>query len=58
MITILITLVICGVCLWLLETYVPLDPAIKTVIRVVVVLFLIIFLLNMFGIVHIPMNLK
>ncbi len=58
MITIIITLVILGVCLWLLEAYVPMDPAIKTIIRVVVVLFLIIFLLNAFGIVNIPLNVK
>jgi hypothetical protein len=50
LISILIVLVIVGVCLYLLETYVPLSPPIKTVIRVVVVLVLILWLLRAFGI--------
>jgi len=58
MITILITLVVVGVCLYLIETYVPMSEPIRTIIRIVVVLFLIIFLLNAFGIVNIPLNVK
>lgn len=49
MIEILITLVIIGVVLWLIETYIPLSDPIKMIIRVLVVLFLAIWLLNMFG---------
>ena len=51
MISLLILLVIVGVCLYLVETYIPLSPPIKTVIRVVVVLILVIYLLQIFGIV-------
>lgn len=58
MISIIITLVILGVCLWLLERFVPMDEAVRTIIRVVVVLFLIVFLLNAFGIVNIPLNVR
>lgn len=58
MITIILTLVIVGVCLYLLEAYVPMSPPIKTVIRVVVVLCLILFLLNAFGIFSSPIGLK
>lgn len=54
MIELLIVLVICGVCLYLVENYVPMSPPIKTVIRVVVVLFLIVFLLRAFGVVDPP----
>jgi hypothetical protein len=50
MITVLIVLVIVGVCLYLLETYIPMSDPIKTVIRVLVVLFLILWLLQVFGI--------
>jgi len=50
MIELLLILAIAGVCLYLVEAYVPMDPAIKTVIRVVVVLCLILFLLRAFGI--------
>ena len=50
MITLLITLVIIGVALYLVETYIPMSPPIKTVLRVVVVLLLVLFLLRAFGI--------
>ena len=50
MIELLIGLVLVGVVLYLVETFIPMDPAIKVVIRVVVVLLLIVFLLRAFGI--------
>lgn len=56
MITALIVLVIAGVCLYLLETYVPMADPIRVVIRVVVVLFLILYLLKLFGIVDVPIR--
>ena len=52
MIGILITLVIVGVCLYLVNQYIPLAPPIRLVINVIVVLFLIIMLLNFAGIIH------
>jgi hypothetical protein len=56
MITALIVLVIAGVCLYLLETYVPMSDPIRVVIRVVVVLFLILYLLKIFNIVDVPIR--
>lgn len=58
MIELLVLLVIVGVVLYLLETYVPMDPAIKTVIRVIVVLVLCLWLLRAFGVVDIPLRLR
>lgn len=55
MIGLLIVLAIVGVCLYLIDTYVPMDQAIKTVIRVVVVLCLVLYLLQAFRIVDIPL---
>lgn len=49
MINLLVVLIIVGVCLYLIENFVPLSPPIKTVIRVVVVLFLVLFILRAFG---------
>ena len=49
MITILITLVILGVCLYLVEL-IPMDGTIKQIIRVVAVLFVVLYLLQAFGI--------
>lgn len=48
----IILLVVAGVCLYLVETYIPLAAPIRVVIRVVVVLCLVVFLLNTFGLVH------
>lgn len=50
MIQVIVVLVIVGVCLWLLNTYVPMAAPIKTIINVLVVLFLILWLLSAFGI--------
>ena len=54
MIALLVTLVIVGVCLFLVEQYIPLSPPIKTVIRVIVVLCLVLYLLKVFGVADIP----
>ncbi len=48
--TILITLVVAGVILWLINTYIPMDRKIKNILNVVVVIILIVWLLRVFGI--------
>ena len=50
LIGLVIVLVIVGLCLYLIETYIPMDPVIKTVIRVIIVLVVVIWLLQTFGI--------
>ncbi len=47
---IVVLLIIVGVCLWLINTYIPMAPPIKTVINVVVILLLCLWLLRTFGI--------
>lgn len=54
MIQLVIMLVIIGVALYLLEAYVPMDPTIKVVIRAVVAICVVLWLLNAFGVVDIP----
>lgn len=49
LIGVLIVLVILGVALYLVETYIPMSPPIKTLIRVVVVLFIVLWLLQLTG---------
>jgi len=44
-----VVLVVVGVILWLVNTYIPMSSAIKTILNVVVVIALIIFALNTFG---------
>ena len=55
--SIIVVLVVIGLVLYLIENYVPMSQPIKTVLRVVVVLVLCLWLLNAFGIVHIPLRL-
>lgn len=47
----IVVLVVVGVCLFLIEQYIPMSPPIKTVIRVVVVLVLCLYLLQAFGLI-------
>lgn len=51
LITLVVVLIIIGVALYMVETYIPLSPPIKLVIRVIVVLVLVLWLLQAFGIV-------
>jgi len=50
MIAILLLIVILGVCLWLIETYVPMSPPLKVLLRVVIVIIICLYLLRAFGI--------
>jgi hypothetical protein len=55
--TILVVLVILGLCLYLVERFIPMAEPIKLVIRVVVVLLLIVWLLSLIGVVS-PIHLR
>jgi hypothetical protein len=50
MIGLLIILVILGLALYLIETYIPLSPPIRLVIRIVIVIFSILIILRAFGV--------
>lgn len=50
LISILVALVVAGVVLWLINTYIPMDGKIKTILNVVVVIVVILWLLSAFGI--------
>jgi hypothetical protein len=54
MITLIILLVIIGLIVYLAETYIPMSPPFRIVLRVVVVLLLILWLLQVFGIYDFP----
>ncbi len=49
LISILIFLIVVGVILWLVNTYIPMDSKIKTLLNIVVVIFVILYLLKAFG---------
>jgi hypothetical protein len=50
LISVLITLVIVGVLLWLINTYIPMDGKIKKILNIVVVIIVVLWLLSAFGI--------
>lgn len=51
MVSLIIGLLIVGVVLWLVNTYVPLDPKIRTIINVVVGILVVLWVLRAFGLV-------
>jgi len=50
MISLVLTLIVVGVLLWLVNTYVPMDAKIKKILNVVVVICVVVWLLYAFGI--------
>jgi undecaprenyl pyrophosphate phosphatase UppP len=46
---VLIVLIVVGVLLWLVNTYIPMDRKIKNILNAVVVIGLVIWLLQAFG---------
>ena len=59
LIGLLILLVVCGFCCWLVLTYIPMPQPFKAVIVAVVVLVLVVFLLQQFGLLSgAPMRLR
>jgi len=49
LLTILIIIIVAGVLLWLVNSYIPMDRKIKSILNIVVVIVLIIWLLKAFG---------
>jgi len=50
LITIVVTLIIVGVLLWLVNTYIPMDGKIKKILNIAVVVIVVLWLLNVFGV--------
>ncbi|MFZ1073022.1 MAG: Thivi_2564 family membrane protein [Verrucomicrobiia bacterium] len=60
LISLAVTLIVIGVLLWLVNTYIPMDGKIKKILNVVVVVCVVVWLLFAFGIlnhsgdIHVP----
>ena len=50
LISLVLTLIVVGVLLWLVNTYVPMDAKIKKILNIVVVICVVVWLLYAFGI--------
>ncbi len=51
LINLVITLIVVGVLLWLVNTYIPMDSKIKQILNAVVVIAVVIWLLQVFGLI-------
>jgi len=50
LITLLLVLIVVGVILWLVNTYIPMDRKIKNILNAVVVILVVLWLLRAFGV--------
>lgn len=50
LIPIIVTLIVVGVLLWLVNTHIPMDAKIKNILNIVVVIIVVLWLLNVFGV--------
>ena len=50
LINVLITLVVVGVLLWLVNTYIPMDAKIKQILNIVIIIAVVLWLLRAFGV--------
>ncbi|HTR15445.1 MAG TPA: Thivi_2564 family membrane protein [Acetobacteraceae bacterium] len=50
LINVVIVLIVVGVLLWLVNTYIPMDGKIKSILNVVVVIMVVLWLLQVFGV--------
>lgn len=52
LLTVAITLIVVGVLLWLVNSYIPMDGKIKNILNVVVVVAVVVWLLYAFGVLN------
>jgi hypothetical protein len=52
LLSVVITLVVIGVLLWLVNSFIPMQGTIKGILNLVVVIVVVLWLLNVFGILH------
>lgn len=50
MVSLIVTLIIVGVLLWLVNSYIPMDAKIKQILNIVVVICVVVWLLSAFGV--------
>lgn len=58
LITVVVTLIVVGLVLWLINTYIPMQGTIKSILNIVVVIAVVLWLLYGFGIISNSGNIK
>ena len=51
LISLVVTLVVVGVLLWLINAYIPMDAKIKKILNIVVVIVVVLWVLSAFGVI-------
>ena len=54
----LILLVVIGLLLWVVNTYIPMEPTMKKIVNIVVIIAVILWLLSIFGIFDMGTNVR
>ena len=52
LVNLVVVLIVVGVLLWLVNSYIPMAGSIKRILNVVVVIAVVLWLLNAFGVLH------
>jgi hypothetical protein len=58
LLSLLLVIIIVGVLLWAVNTYIPMDHKIKNILNIVVVIVVIIWVLKVFGLFSYLMNIQ
>ena len=51
LISLIVTLIVIGILLWLVNSYIPMDGKIKKILNVVVTICVVVWLLSVFGVI-------
>jgi hypothetical protein len=52
LVQVLVVLIVVGVLLWLVNSFIPMAGSIKSILNAVVVILVVLWLLNVFGLLH------
>jgi hypothetical protein len=52
LVNVVLTLIVVGVLLWLVNRYIPMQSTIKGILNAVVVIAVVIWIVNLFGLLH------
>jgi hypothetical protein len=55
---VLMVLIVVGVLLWLVNSFIPMQGTIKSILNAVVVIAVVLWLLNVFGLIHSLSNIR
>jgi hypothetical protein len=58
LVQILVVLIVVGVLLWLVNSFIPMQGTIKSILNAIVVIAVVLWLLNVFGLLHNIANIR